>query len=209
MDIQVQFNFPDLVESARIIAEAIKSRNSEPVSISAINCSCDCEKRSDGLNSGAELNNFNSAAKEEQPAESVQRKRRTRTKAAEVVQDKLTEERVEVAEQITPEPVNAPEPVTVSEPVAEHPAEVEVAQPETVAEQPAVEGSAQPEPMPERVYSLQDLTKAGVKMIDQGSKQTQALMGLLAKFNVNAITKLKPEQYADFAKSMREIGADI
>ena len=203
MDIQVQFNFPDLVESARIIAEAIKSRNSEPVSISASKCSCDCEKRSDGLNSGAELNNFNSTAKEEQPTEPVQRKRKTRTKAAEVVQDKPAEEPVEATEQITPEPV------TVSDAVNEPPAVAEIAQPETVAEQPAVVESAQPEPVPERVYSLQDLTKAGVKMIDQGPKQTQALMGLLAKFNVNAITKLKPEQYAGFAKGMRAIGADI
>lgn len=59
----------------------------------------------------------------------------------------------------------------------------------------------------EKAYTLDDLSRAGAELIDQG-KMPQ-LIDLLKKNSVQAITQLKPEQYAAVATELIALGAKL
>lgn len=81
----------------------------------------------------------------------------------------------------------------------------------SLAEQPApVQQPVAPVPttgQPEETFTMNDLSVAGAKLVEQG--KMDAVVTLLQRFGVAAITQLKEEQYADFAKSLRAMGASI
>ena len=59
----------------------------------------------------------------------------------------------------------------------------------------------------EKTYTLDDLSRAGAELIDQG-KMPQ-LIEILKKNGVQAITQLKPEQYAAVATELVALGAKL
>lgn len=59
----------------------------------------------------------------------------------------------------------------------------------------------------EKTYTLDDLSRAGAELIDQG-KMPQ-LIEILKKNGVQAITQLKPEQYAAVATELIALGAKL
>lgn len=96
-----------------------------------------------------------------------------------------------------PAPAPKPEPVKAAEP-ATAPAPAPAAAP---APQPA------PTTQPEAAIDLSVIARAGAGLVDQG--KMPEIMNLLKNYNVRAITELKQEQYADFAKDLRALGAAI
>lgn len=56
-------------------------------------------------------------------------------------------------------------------------------------------------------YTLDQISRAGAALLDAG--KTDALLGLLDKFGVAAVTQLQPEQYGTFATELRGLGAQI
>lgn len=83
-----------------------------------------------------------------------------------------------------PEPAPAPAPVPVPEPT------------------PA------PAPAPESVkYDLGMITRASASIVEKIG--VDALFGVLKKYNVQAITMIPQDRYADFAQDLRALGADI
>lgn len=58
-----------------------------------------------------------------------------------------------------------------------------------------------------KTYTLQDITNAGAALLDAGKMND--LMALLGQHGVQAITQLKPEQYAEVAVGLRALGANI
>ena len=73
---------------------------------------------------------------------------------------------------------------------------------------PAPAATSNPAPVPAtRVYTFDDITAAGSQLLELG-KMPQ-LMELLKGYGVQAVTQLKPEQYADVAKGLKELGANI
>lgn len=115
---------------------------------------------------------------------------------------------------ITPATVPAPAPVTapaeqpapVQQPVAPAPVVAPVEQP-TPIQPPVAPASAPTTGQPEETFTMNDLSVAGAKLVEQG--KMDAVVTLLQRFGVAAITQLKEAQYADFAKSLRAMGASI
>ena len=102
-----------------------------------------------------------------------------------------------VAPAVNPTP--APAPVAAPAPTVEAP---------TPAPAPVEAPAPAPAPVPtEKVYSFADISAAGSALLEQ-NKMPQ-LMALLAQFGVQAVTQLKPEQYAGVAAGLRELGANI
>ena len=60
---------------------------------------------------------------------------------------------------------------------------------------------------PVKTYTLDDLSRAGAELIDQG-KMPQ-LIEILKKNGVQAITQLKPEQYNAVAAELNALGANL
>lgn len=56
-------------------------------------------------------------------------------------------------------------------------------------------------------YTLDQISKAGAALVDAG--KMEPLLGLLAKYGVQAITQLQPSQYGIFATELRALGAQI
>lgn len=86
---------------------------------------------------------------------------------------------------------------------------VEVAQTPTAPAQEAAKAT-QPEAeqaQPVKTYTLDDLSRAGAELIDQG-KMPQ-LIEILKKNGVQAITQLKPEQYNAVAAELNALGANL
>lgn len=109
--------------------------------------------------------------------------------------------------------VEAPKPVEQAAPVA---APVEAATPAPVSPAPAspapVTAAPTPAPTPAadapaKVYTFDDITKAGSQLLEM-NKMPQ-LMELLKGYGVQAVTQLRPEQYADVAAGLRGLGANI
>lgn len=70
--------------------------------------------------------------------------------------------------------------------------------------------SAIPAPGPapaERAVTLDDISNAGSALIDMG--KMDAIMSLMGKYGVQAITQLKAETYPAFAADLRALGAPI
>lgn len=96
-------------------------------------------------------------------------------------------------------------------PVQAAPAPVEAAPQPTAAPAPVQEATPAPaataDPAPAKVYTFEDITAAGSQLLELGKKNQ--LMELLKGYGVQAVTQLKPEQYADVAKGLKELGANI
>jgi hypothetical protein len=58
------------------------------------------------------------------------------------------------------------------------------------------------------VYTLDALARAGAALIEQSGKMPEAL-ALLARYGVQTVNRLKPEQYGAFAAELRALGAQI
>lgn len=134
-------------------------------------------------------------------------------------------------------PVAAPAaPAEQTPPPAEKPVEAPVAAPTNAPVTGAVNGGASvptdaPAPVPveapapvntaisdptpaaptapaEKVYTFDDITNAGAQLLEAG--KMEQLMGLLKiNYNVQAVTQLRPDQYAAVAADLRKLGARI
>ena len=91
----------------------------------------------------------------------------------------------------TPAPT-APAPAPVAGPSAPAPGN---------APAPAVPVTTTP------TYTLDQIAKAGASLVDAG--KMDALLALLTKYGVAAVTQLQPEQFGVFATELRALGAQI
>lgn len=99
-----------------------------------------------------------------------------------------------------PQDRNADQPDTTTTPRAEE-TPVEVSQSAPTA-------PAAPAPTEEKKrYTLEDLSRAGAALIDQG-KMPQ-LLGLLEQHGVKAVTQLSIDAYPAFAEALRALGASL
>ena len=58
------------------------------------------------------------------------------------------------------------------------------------------------------MYTFDDITNAGAQLLEAG--KMEQLMGLLKiNYNVQAVTQLRPDQYAAVAADLRKLGARI
>jgi hypothetical protein len=110
-----------------------------------------------------------------------------------------------VATPVTPAPVP---PVTMPPatvvPTQPAPAPVPAAPAQTVAPTnpaPAVPVTTAP------TYTLDQIAKAGASLVDAG--KMEQLLALLAKYGVQAVTQLQPDQYGVFATELRTLGAQL
>lgn len=98
----------------------------------------------------------------------------------------------------TPAPAAVPTPAPVM-PQAPTPA------PETAASHsnpaPAVPTATPP------AYTLDQIARAGAALVDMG--KMDALLALLGKYGIAAVTQLLPAQYGTFATELRALGAQI
>lgn len=93
----------------------------------------------------------------------------------------------EQAEEMSPAPAATPvNPVPVSAPPTSSPAPVTTSAP---------------------TYTIDAIAKAGTSLVDAG--KMDALLALLAKYNIQAVTQLDPSQYGAFATELRGLGAQI
>lgn len=99
-------------------------------------------------------------------------------------------------------PVAAPAVPAAAAPVPVAPAPVA---PATVAPAPAATPAAVPTAAP--TYTLDALARAGAALAQAG-KMNEA-MAVLAKYGVQTVNQLKPEQYGAFATELRALGAQI
>ena len=99
-----------------------------------------------------------------------------------------------------------PAPVTTASPVDQT-----VTPGNTAPVMPQTPGPAAPAPaMPTATapaYTLDQISKAGAALVDAG--KMEPLLGLLAKYGVQAVTQLQPAQYGAFATELRALGAQI
>ena len=103
-------------------------------------------------------------------------------------------------------------PEATTHPTQENPVQAPVAPHTTAPEQtptpaPAPVEAPAPAPAPAKVYTFEDITNAGSQLLEM-NKMPQ-LMELLKGYGVQAVTQLKPEQYADVAAGLRGLGANI
>lgn len=56
-------------------------------------------------------------------------------------------------------------------------------------------------------YNLDQIAKAGASLVDAG--KMEQLLALLAKYGVQAVTQLQPDQYGVFATELRTLGAQL
>lgn len=103
-------------------------------------------------------------------------------------------------ETFTPAPI---QPAPVAQPAQQVPA-APVTPP---AGQAPVTPPAQPVPTTAPSYTLDDLTRAAIPLMDSG-KQPE-LLQLIRSFGVEALPSLQPEQYGAFATALRGMGAQI
>lgn len=123
-----------------------------------------------------------------------------------------------LATAVTPQKNNAPTPdepmniaLTPAAPVNPTPAPMPTS-PVPVASQPVIASAAPVAPAPAvpvtaPTYTLDQIAKAGAALVDAG--KMDALLELLAKFGVAAVTQLQPDQFGVFATELRALGARI
>ena len=90
--------------------------------------------------------------------------------------------------QPTPAPVATPTPAPAQTAAPTNPA-------------PAVPVTTAP------TYTLDQIAKAGASLVDAG--KMEQLLALLAKYGVQAVTQLQPDQYGVFATELRTLGAQL
>ena len=113
------------------------------------------------------------------------------------------------ATNITPAPETPVQAPVAAPAPAPQPTPTPAAAPTVAAPTPApapVEAPA-PAPAPAKVYTFEDITAAGSQLLEM-NKMPQ-LMELLKGYGVQAVTQLRPEQYADVAAGLRGLGAKI
>ena len=102
-------------------------------------------------------------------------------------------------------PQDAPAPVApVATPVTHAPVQPVTMPPATVAPTnpaPTVPVTTAP------TYTLDQIAKAGASLVDAG--KMEQLLALLAKYGVQAVTQLQPDQYGVFATELRTLGAQL
>lgn len=101
-----------------------------------------------------------------------------------------------VPTQSTPAPVATPTPAPAPAAPA---APAQTAAPTNPA--PAVPVTTAP------TYTLDQIAKAGASLVDAG--KMEQLLALLAKYGVQAVTQLQPDQYGVFATELRTLGAQL
>ncbi len=123
-------------------------------------------------------------------------------------------------------PAMAPQPAVTSTPMAvttaaqppvavptavatvPNPAPVPVAAPAPVAPVPVPAAPPAPiVPTAAPTYTLDALARAGATLAQSG--KMQEALALLAKYGVQTVNQLKPEQYGAFATELRALGAQI
>lgn len=118
-----------------------------------------------------------------------------------------------VATPVTPAPVppvtmppasavptqSTPAPVATPTPAPAPAAPAQTAAPTNPA--PAVPVTTAP------TYTLDQIAKAGASLVDAG--KMEQLLALLAKYGVQAVTQLQPNQYGVFATELRTLGAQL
>lgn len=87
--------------------------------------------------------------------------------------------------------------------VSAAPAEPIKAPKETPKEEKPVEAPKKPS------YSIEQITRAGALLAQQGADKLRELGALLQKYQLKAVTELKPEQTEAFVADLRGLGADI
>ena len=100
-------------------------------------------------------------------------------------------------------------PVQSVAPITPEPQPVYTA-PAAPVQQPAYTAPpAAPVPVPTTApsYTLDDLTRAAIPLMDSGKQP--ALLQLLKDFGVDALPTLQPDQYGAFATALRGLGAQI
>lgn len=93
----------------------------------------------------------------------------------------------------------APAPVATPTPAPAPAAPAQTAAPTNPA--PAVPVTTAP------TYTLDQIAKAGASLVDAG--KMEQLLALLAKYGVQAVTQLQPDQYGVFATELRTLGAQL
>ena len=110
-----------------------------------------------------------------------------------------------VATPVTPAPVPpVTTPPTTVVPTQPTPAPAPAAPAQTAAPTnpaPAVPVTTAP------TYTLDQIAKAGASLVDAG--KMEQLLALLAKYGVQAVTQLQPDQYGVFATKLRTLGAQL
>lgn len=113
-----------------------------------------------------------------------------------------------VSAPVTPAPVppatvvptqSTPAPVATPTPAPAPAAPAQTAAPTNPA--PAVPVTTAP------TYTLDQIAKAGASLVDAG--KMEQLLALLAKYGVQAVTQLQPDQYGVFATELRTLGAQL
>ena len=79
--------------------------------------------------------------------------------------------------------------------------------PAAPVQQPAYAAPAAPVPTSAPSYTLDDLTRAAIPLMDSGKQP--ALLQLLKDFGVEALPLLRQEQFGAFATALRGLGAQI
>ncbi len=99
--------------------------------------------------------------------------------------------------------------VPVAAPVPVAPATVPTAAPVPVAPAPVPAAPPAPAAIPTAAptYTLDALARAGAALAQSG--KMQEALALLAKYGVQTVNQLKPEQYGAFATELRALGAQI
>lgn len=98
-----------------------------------------------------------------------------------------------VPTQPTPAPVATPTPAPAPVALAQTAAPTNPA--------PAVPVTTAP------TYTLDQIAKAGASLVD--ADKMEQLLALLAKYGVQAVTQLQPDQYGVFATELRTLGAQL
>lgn len=83
----------------------------------------------------------------------------------------------------------------------------EKTEPKPVQEEEVVSTSTVTVPTNAKEYTLDELSKAAVGLLDKGL--ADELTNLLAEFGVNSLPELDKTVYSQFALKIREMGADI
>ena len=100
--------------------------------------------------------------------------------------------------------VSKPAPAALAKPAPAKPTPQPAAPAQTVAPTnpaPTVPVTTAP------TYTLDQIAKAGASLVDAG--KMEQLLALLAKYGVQAVTQLQPDQYGVFATELRTLGAQL
>lgn len=109
---------------------------------------------------------------------------------------------------VTQPPVAAPAAAVTATSVTPAPISPASSNPAPVAApEPAVPTAAAVVPTAAPTYTLDALARAGAALAQAG--KMQEALALLAKYGVQTVNQLKPEQYGAFATELRALGAQI